>query len=256
MSLNPPLADWRERHVWIVGASSGIGAALAAALHERGARVTVSARRLDALQALERQHPGLRPIALDVTDAAALEASVERLFSSNPPDLVCYCAGHYEPGGARELSLRGWEQHRAVNLDAAVALSLAVLRPMRARGHGHLSLVSSVAGHRGLPNALAYGTTKAALTHFSEALHLELAPLGVGISVVTPGFVETPMTAVNDFRMPAVITPAQAAQAILAGWARGRFMIDFPRRFTFWLDLLRCLPYAWYFPLVRRLTRR
>ena len=107
-----------------------------------------------------------------------------------------------------------------------------------------------------MPNALAYGTTKAALTHFGEALHLELAPLGVGISVVAPGFVETPMTAVNDFRMPAVISPEQAAQAMLAGWARGRFMIDFPRRFTLWLDLLRCLPYAWYFPLVRRLTRR
>jgi short-subunit dehydrogenase len=186
MSLNPRLHDWHERRVWIIGASSGIGAALAAALHARGAQVLVSARRADALAGLAAGRPGLQLLPLDATDTAALHEAVHRVFTQAPPDLVCYCAGRYEAGGATELDLAGWERQRAVNLDAAVALSLAVLAPMRARGHGHLSLVSSVAGYRGLPRALAYGSTKAALTHFAEALHLELAPQGLGPMYSSP----------------------------------------------------------------------
>lgn len=254
MSLNPPLTHWAGRRVWIVGASSGIGLALAGRLHALGAELWLSARRTEPLQAFVDSHPGARALPLDATDDAALRQAVAQFADGPCPDLVCYCAGHYAPTTAADMGGADWEQHRRVNLDAPIALSLAVLPLLRQRGGGHLSLVSSVAGYRGLPRSLAYGTTKAALIHFAEALHLELRPQGVGVSVITPGFVATPMTARNDFPMPALVSPEAAADAIIQGWARGRFMIDFPRRFTRVLALLRCLPYRLYFPLVRRAT--
>jgi short-subunit dehydrogenase len=111
-----------------------------------------------------------------------------------------------------------------------------------------------VAGYTGLPNSLAYGPTKAALTHLGEVLYLDLKGKGIGVSVVHPGFVATPLTAQNTFHMPALITPAQAAQAMLQGWQAGEFNIHFPKRFTRVLACLRLLPYRWYFPLVRKFT--
>ena len=124
-----------------------------------------------------------------------------------------------------------------------------------ARGQGaHVSLVASVAGYRGLPNALAYGPTKAALINLAEVLFLDLQPRGVGVSVINPGFVETPLTAGNAFEMPALITPAEAAEQILRGWAAGRFEIHFPKRFTLWLKALRFAPDWLYFAAIRRST--
>jgi NAD(P)-dependent dehydrogenase (short-subunit alcohol dehydrogenase family) len=118
----------------------------------------------------------------------------------------------------------------------------------------HLSLVSSVAGFRGLPHALAYGPTKAALINLAETLYLDLHDRGIGVSVINPGFVETPLTAQNRFRMPALVSVETAADAILAGWRAGRFEIDFPKRFTRVLKLMRLLPDRLYFAAVRRAT--
>jgi short-subunit dehydrogenase len=115
-------------------------------------------------------------------------------------------------------------------------------------------VISSVAGFRGLPKSLAYGPTKAALTNLAENLYLDLEPLGLGVSVIHPGFVKTLLTAQNDFAMPALITPEQAAEAMVAGWAKGDFDIHFPKRFTRVMKLLRLLPYRAYFPAVRRAT--
>jgi len=129
-----------------------------------------------------------------------------------------------------------------------------VLPTLLKQGGGHLSLVASVAGFRGLPKALAYGPTKAALNSLAETLYLDLSPQGIGVSVINPGFVATPMTAHNDFSMPALLTPEQAAQEMISGWEAGAFEIHFPRRFTLWLKLLRHLPHALYFPAVRRVT--
>lgn len=254
--LNPPIAGWRGANVWLVGASTGIGRATAQVLHHAGARVAVSARKAGELEAFVRDHPGALALPMDALDRDAVRAAARQVLARGRLDLVVYCAGHYREQRATAFDLAEMVRHNDINYVGALNLLDAVLPALLAQGGGHLSLVSSVAGYRGLPRALAYGSTKAALTHFAEALHLELAPQGLGISVVTPGFVETPMTAVNDFAMPAMISPAQAADAIIDGWRRGRFMIDFPLRFTRLLALLRCLPYALYFPLVRRLTRR
>jgi NAD(P)-dependent dehydrogenase (short-subunit alcohol dehydrogenase family) len=254
MSLNPRITDWRGRRVWLVGASSGIGLALAEALHAQGAEVWVSARQRQALDAFVASHPGSQALPLDVTDASALQAACAQVLSAGPLDLMCYCAGHYRAMRATDIDTADLLRHQSVNLTGALLLLEPLVRAMRQQGHGHLSLISSVAGFRGLPKGLAYGPTKAALIHLAETLYLDLQPLGLGVSVINPGFVATPLTAQNDFRMPALIQPEAAAQAILQGWARGAFDIHFPKRFTRVLHLLRCLPYGLYFAAVRRFT--
>ncbi|MBE0473112.1 SDR family NAD(P)-dependent oxidoreductase [Rhodoferax sp.] len=256
MALNARMNDWSDRRVWLVGASSGIGRATAHALHARGAHVIVSARGAPALQDFVNQHPGAQAVPLDVTDATAVKSAAQALLMHGPLDLVVYCAGHYRAMTADRLHLPDLLRHNQVNYLGALHLLDAVLPALLAQAtdrRGHISLMASVAGYRGLPNSLAYGPTKAALINLAETLYLDLCGQGVGVSLINPGFVETPLTAQNDFKMPALISPAQAAQAILNGWARGQFEIHFPKRFTFWLKVLRCLPYTVYFALTRRL---
>ncbi len=254
MSLNPRLRDWAGRRVWLVGASSGIGRASASLLHARGARVIVSARNAKALDDFVATHPGSQALALDVSDRAALQAAAERLRESGPLDLVCYLAGHYRPMRATGLDLDQALLHQQVNLTGAWHWLAAVVPALLAQGHGHLSLVSSVAGFRGLPHSLAYGPTKAGLINLAEALFLDLRPHGIGVSLITPGFVATGLTAGNDFPMPALLTPEQAAVEIVRGWERGEFMIHFPKRFSRFMLLLRLLPYRAYFAAIRRIT--
>lgn len=257
MSLNPSMAQWTDRTVWLVGASTGIGRATASLLHAQGAHVVVSARNADALSGFVAMHPGSTALPVDVTDAQALQAAHDLALQASPQrrlDLVMYCAGHYQPMRADDFNLAEALRHQRINYDGALNLLAAVLPTLRRQGSGHLSLVASVAGFRGLPRALAYGPTKAALNNLAEILYLDLHPAGIGVSVVNPGFVRTPMTAGNDFAMPALLTPEQAAKAILAGWGAGRFEIHFPKRFTWWLKLMRHLPHGLYFPAISRFT--
>lgn len=258
MSLNPRIPTWQGRRVWLVGASSGMGRAVASLLHARGAHVTVSARSAAALDEFVAHHPGSTALALDVTDPAQVRTAAAQVLADGPPDLVCYCAGTYRALRATQFDLATMLQHLQVNYTGALYLLDALLPALqnaaRAGGGGHISLVSSVAGFRGLPQGLAYGPTKAALTHLAETLYLDLRPLGLGVSVVHPGFVDTPLTAANDFPMPALMAPEAAAQAMLRGWERGAFDIHFPRRFTLVMKGLRLLPYRWYFAAVRRFT--
>ncbi|MFT6590594.1 MAG: short-subunit dehydrogenase [Rhodoferax sp.] len=251
-TLNPPLKDWHGKTVWVIGASSGIGQATAAALHALGARVIVSARQQAALDTFVRQHPGSQALALDATDAKAVTVAAAQLLAQDPLDCVLYCAGHYQAMRADALDLPDMVRHCQVNYLGALYMLDAVLPAMLARGRGHISLVGSVAGYRGLPQSLAYGPTKAALINLAETLYQDLYDKGLGVSLINPGFVQTPLTATNQFKMPALLTPEQAAQAILQGWAQGNFEIHFPKRFTFWMKALRLLPYRAYFYLVKR----
>ena len=251
MSLNPPITDWRGKTVWLVGASSGIGLATAQALHRQGAQVVVSARQADALQRFVDQHPGARALPLDSTDHAALQAAA---LSLGRIDAVVYCAGYYRAQRATAFDLVQMQQHLQVNYVGVLHLLDAVLPVLLRQGSGHISLVASVAGYSGLPQSLAYGPTKAALINLAETLYLDLRDRGIGVSLVCPGFVKTPLTAQNEFQMPALITPEQAAAAMLAGWARGAFEIHFPKRFTLWMKALRLLPYSAYFRAVRGMT--
>jgi NAD(P)-dependent dehydrogenase (short-subunit alcohol dehydrogenase family) len=252
--MNPPIRHWQGLRIWLVGASTGIGRAAASALHARGARVIVSARQASALNDFVAQHPGAQALPLDSTDRAAVAVAAQGLLADGPLDMVVYCAGVYQPMRATDFQLDVMLQHDQVNYVGALYVLDALLPAMLARQQGHISLISSVAGFRGLPRSLAYGPTKAALTHLAETLHLDVHELGMGVSAIHPGFVQTPLTAQNQFHMPALMTPEEAAEAMIRGWERGRFEILFPRRFTTWLKLLRLLPYRLYFPLVRRAT--
>ena len=254
MAFNPPLADWHDKTVWLMGASSGIGQATAHALHAQGARVFVSARNTETLAEFVQSHPGAVALALDATDRTAVHAAAQTVLASGPLALVMYCAGYYKAQRATGFDLDEMLRHNAVNYCGALYLLDAVLPALLAQKSGHLSFISSVAGYTGLPQSLAYGPTKAALINLAETLYLDLKDSGIGVSLVCPGFVETPLTAQNEFAMPALITPAQAAGEILQGWRKGAFEIHFPKRFTRWMKILRLLPYGARFAAVRKIT--
>jgi NAD(P)-dependent dehydrogenase (short-subunit alcohol dehydrogenase family) len=253
-ALNPPLSEWLGKTVWLLGASSGIGEATAHALHRLGARVVVSARQGPLLAQFVADHDGSRALTLDVTDAQAVQQAAQTLLAAGPLDCVVYCVGHYQAMRADAMDLADMKRHMDINYLGALNVLNAVLPTMRAARQGHISLVGSVAGYVGLPNSLAYGPTKAALINLTEALYLDLHPLGIGVSLISPGFVQTPLTANNHFDMPALLTPAQAADAIVSGWAKGRFEIHFPKRFTLWLKALRLLPYRAQLYLVSKVA--
>ena len=255
MPLNPRITDWAGQVVWLVGASTGIGRATAELLHQRGARVVVSARNTALIDTFEKAHAGSLGLALDVTDRAALTSATQQIVARfGRLDLAVYCAGYHQPMRATDFDLDVALQHDRINYIGALHLLDAVLPVLLQQGFGHLSLVSSVAGYRGLPTSLAYGPTKAALINLAQTLYLDLHPLGIGASVINPGFVETPLTAKNEFTMPALITPDQAAREIVKGWEAGRFEIHFPKRFTLWMKVLSHLGDALYFKLVRKTT--
>ncbi len=253
MALNPKITDWKGRVVWLVGASTGIGRATAERLHALGATVVVSARTQAALDSFVADHPGSAAIALDATDREAMHTAAQGIVARHGRiDLAVYAAGTYTALRATEFDLDVAIRHQQVNYVGALVMLDAVLPQLLRQGQGHLSLVSSVAGYRGLPQSLAYGPTKAALINLAETLYLDLHPRGLGVSVINPGFVETPLTAQNDFHMPALISPEVAALEMIRGWERGHFEIHFPKRFTLWLKALRLLAYGPYFAAVRR----
>jgi NAD(P)-dependent dehydrogenase (short-subunit alcohol dehydrogenase family) len=254
MPHNIPITDWRGKSVWLVGASTGIGRATAHALHAAGALVTVSARGQPALDTFAAEHAGAKVLSVDVADAASVEAAARTVLAAGPLDVVFYCAGYYKEMRATQFDVAQMLRHNQVNYVGALYVLAAVLPHFLARKAGHISLVSSVAGYRGLPQGLAYGPTKAALINLAETLHVDLKPSGISTSLICPGFVETPLTAQNKFAMPGLIKPERAAEEILKGWGKGEFEIHFPKRFTFMMKTLALLPPALYFPAVRKFT--
>lgn len=254
MALNRRIDDWRGRCVWVIGASAGIGLATARLLMERGARVVVSARRAALLEQLCAGRPDALAVPLDMTDPASVHAARARIERHGwPVDLVLVVAGGYQAMRADGYDLGQANRLLDLNLRGVYNCLDAVL-PALLRGGGGIGIVASVAGYGGLPKALAYGPTKAALINLTETLYLDLAPRGIGVYQINPGFVATDLTAANDFAMPALMTPAQAAQALVRGLERGRFHIHFPRRFSNCLRVLRLMPYGAYFWLVRKVT--
>lgn len=264
--LNPPIDSWSGKRVWVIGASSGIGAELARGLQRRGARVAVSARRADALEAVMGARPAPPPDAedpthpavilpLDVNESDALARCCDSLVRQwGGIDLVLWVAGIYQPMRAQNFDLPAARRMLHTNLEAVYGGLDCLLPRLLAQGHGGIALVSSVAGYSGLPQALVYGPTKAAMINLAESLYLDLRPAGVGVYLVSPGYVDTPATAGNDYPMPALISAREAADATIAGIEAGRFEIHYPKRFTTWLKLARLLPYRLYFALVRRVT--
>lgn len=245
------------KRAWIVGGSSGIGAALAERLSAAGWAVAVSARDEAALHRLAGKTGGaIVPVPLDVTRAADVADAFARVERALGPLTHCFLnAATYEPMPLEAFSIRRFRDAMEVNFMGVVHGLDAVLPAFRRRGSGQVLITASVAGYRGLPKAAPYNATKAALISLAESLRPELARDGVWIRVINPGFVETPLTAKNAFSMPALITPDQAADAIIKRLDHRGFEIAFPRRFILAMKLLRHLPYSLFFALTRRMVR-
>lgn len=270
-ALNPPFADYRGRRVWVIGASYGLGAAIARELLARGARVALSARKRELLKQVAEGFKEALIAPLDVTDVDSVHAAARRIARAwGGFDLVLVVAGtHIEmraqlpPGVAASTDTPPpyWSLARArqlldVNLHGVLNCVDAALPVLLRQGSGGIGIVSSVAGYMGLPRSLIYGASKAALINFTEALYGDLRPQGIAVYLINPGFVDTPLTRKNDFRMPALMPAEDAARATLDGIAAGEFEIHYPKRFTRWLKLLRVLPYRLQLAAVARIDRR
>ena len=258
MSLNNKITDWSNKRVWIVGASTGIGAALASQLHTLNAKVALSARSAEKLDEIVMRLGAAKALALplDITKIETIKSAEEKLVAAwGGYDLVVFMAGDYKAMRAWELDLKVAKQMVAINWEGFLnGLSIVIPRFMQT-GAGGIALVSSVAGYRGLPKSLVYGPTKAALINLAEVLYLDLKEKGLDVYVICPGFVKTPMTDKNDFEMPSLITPEEAAAEIIKGFEKGEFEIHFPKGFTRMLKALQLLPYSLYFPAIKKSTK-
>lgn len=227
--------------VWIVGASSGIGAATARELVRRGARVAVSARRQEHLRDVSQATMLVVPV--DVTDPTSVAgAAAEVVGALGPLDVVVYSAGYWKQMDATAWDPEVFDQHLRVNLTGMSNVLAAVLPMMLERGRGVIAGISSVAGYRGLAGSGGYGATKAAQLNLLESLRVELAPRGVRVTTISPGFVRTDLTTGNRFPMPFIIDAAQAATSICDGLERNRPDIVFPLRMAMLMKAARLVP--------------
>jgi len=239
------------RTVWITGGGGGIGAALAKSYADDGWSVYISGRDARKLRRLADLSGAIQPHVCDITDVEAVKDCVEVI---GPIDQAILNAGAYEPGSVAETPLAAFRSMMEVNYFGTISCVNALLPGMREKG-GRIAVVGSLAGYRGLPNASGYGPSKAALIGYCESLRAELEGGKVVVQLINPGFVETALTAKNDFEMPYLTRPEEAARDIRRGLLRENFEIAFPAPLVRRLKIARILPYKWYFPLIRRMTK-
>ena len=252
-ALNTPLRSWPGQRVWIIGASSGIGAALAVQLLEAGATVALSARRAGSLQQVAAGRPRAIVLPFDAQDDASWKSASEQITAQcGGVDLIIFCAAQYRPEHIWEVDPATARLTLQVNLGSIYSGLATILPAMLQRGQGGIALVASVAGYMGLPKASVYGPSKAGMINLAENLYGDLHPKGINVYLINPGFVDTGLTQKNSFAMPALQTPEQASASILRGFAAGQFEIHFPKRFTQMVKLVRLLPYRLRFYLFNR----
>lgn len=239
---------------WVIGASSGIGAGLANRLAVRGYEVAISARRQDRLDEIARGNERLHAFALDVSDAEGTKAVFEAIETDlGPVDLVVFGAANWQPNTVADYNPEAFSNVFTVNFLGAVNTIAAVLPSMKARRSGEIALIASVAGYFGIPASGAYGAAKASLIHFAETARTELAPHGIKVRLVNPGFVKTDLTAKNEFPMPFILELDDAVDRLTRGLLdTDKFEIAFPKRFVWLLKLVGLLPYPLFFAGMRR----
>ena len=240
-----------QRHAWLIGASSGMGLELGRLLVAAGWRVTLSARDENRLRDAAAEI-GATPLRLDITNRELVDACAKRIFSASAPQLVLVNAGDYRPMPLDDFDVDLFEHLNRVNYLGAVYVLGAALPLMRAAGGGQILLNASAAGYRGLPTAAPYSAPKAATIHLAEALRPEAARRGIRLRLINPGFVDSRLTAKNDFKMPGLLSAQDAARRIYDALEEKGFEISFPRRLVWPLKLLRCLPYRLFFWFIER----
>lgn len=241
-----------SERIWIMGASDGIGAALARLWAARGASLILSARSEDRLADLAQELGGAEVLPCDVTDRDSLDTVAKAIIDRGKVDRAITLAALYDPGKVIELDPD--EAARIVNVNLTGSFNFARAAVPLLRQGGQLALTGSVAGYFGLPQGQIYSATKAGVINLAESLRAELAN-DVDVRLISPGFVDTRLTQKNDFDMPALMQPAAAAEAILNGLDKGGFEVHFPRRLTLPLKFLRALPYGLAMRLTKRLVR-
>ena len=241
-----------SERIWIMGASDGIGAALARLWAARGASLILSARSEDRLADLAQELGGAEVLPCDVTDRDSLDTVAKAIIDRGKVDRAITLAALYDPGKVMELDPD--QAARIVNVNLTGSFNFARAAVPLLRQGGQLALTGSVAGYFGLPQGQIYSATKAGVINLAESLRAELAN-DVDVRLISPGFVDTRLTQKNDFDMPALMQPAAAAEAILNGLDKGGFEVHFPRRVTLPLKFLRALPYGLAMRLTKRLVR-
>ncbi|WP_417524348.1 SDR family NAD(P)-dependent oxidoreductase [Marinovum sp.] len=241
------MTDFVGKRYWIVGASEGLGRALAQKLSRAGAQVILSARSEDRLTGLAQELPGrAQVLPCDVTDD---EAVARAAAEAGEIDGLVYLAGVYWPQAAQDWNPEQVTAMCDVNFTGAARVLGQVVPGMVARGSGHIVMTGSLAGYRGLPGATGYAASKAGVMAMAEALHADLSGTGVKVQLVNPGFIRTRLTDKNDFKMPALMEPEAAARAIFEHMNSDGFAKSFPAPFAWLFRLGKFLPDGLYYRL-------
>ena len=246
-----------QKKIWITGASSGIGKAAAEKFAKEGWKVAVSARRKEILDIMA-QDQNISSFPLDITNRDQINNVFKNILNEfGDLDLCLFSSGTYEPKDEQSIDPNKIKNVINVNFLGVIDCVKTVEKYFKNQKSGHISIVSSIAGYRGLPNSSGYGPSKAALTNFTESIYFDFKKFGVRVSIISPGFIKTPLTDKNEFSMPFLKTPDYAAEKIFNGLVKSNaFEIHFPKGLTLVLKFLRILPYKLYLVIVDKLVKR
>ena len=251
------MKPFQDENIWIIGASSGIGWELAKQLAKLGANLILSARSQDKLESLQKEIGGKHAIySLDVSDYKNVQQVFSKIQKKAKLDRLIFLAAIYQPGKIIALDLQKSQEVIQINLLGAIHCAKVVLpffkkQILKNKKKVQIALCGSVAGYTGLPLGQPYSATKAAMINFAESLYVETPP-EIDIKLISPGFVKTPMTDENNFKMPMIISADKAARFIVKGLEKKAFEIHFPKRFTLLMKSLSILPYGLKLPLIRK----
>jgi len=242
------------KKIWITGASSGIGKALALKFAKEDWQVAASARREQLLNEISESNKNIYSFPLDVTDSEKCKEVFNQIKEKfQEIDISIFCTGMHDPKSEKKLNLESINKIMNVNFFGTINSVNAVYDYYREKKYGHISIVSSVAGYRGLPTGGAYCASKSALTTFAESLYFDMKRFNVRVSVVHPGFIKTPMTDQNDFPMPMIKSAEFAAEQMFKGLTQSNaFEIHFPKQFTFIMKILKFMPNWLYLRIVKK----
>ena len=246
-----------DKVIWITGASTGIGKSLAIKFSKNGWKVAISARRAEILDDISKQNENIFPFPLDVTNKEECKkVFLEVKNKLHNIDICVFSTGTWDPKKEKDIDIDQIENVMKVNFFGTLNSIKSVEKYFKDSGKGHISIVSSIAGYRGLPNSTGYGPSKSALNNLAESLYFDFKKYGVRISLISPGFIKTPMTDKNDFKMPFLKTSEYAADKIYHGLVNTNvFEIHFPKQLTLILKFLKILPNWLYLKLVGKLTK-
>jgi len=246
-----------KKTIWITGGSTGIGKALAIKFSNKGWNVAISARRVELLNELSNQHENITAFPLDVTNKIKCNEVFNQIINKYTNlDICFFSTGTWNPKKEKDIDVEQIEEVFKVNFFGTVNSIKAVEQFFKNQKSGIIAIVSSIAGYRGLPNSTGYGPSKSALNNLAESLYFDFKRFNVRVCLVSPGFIKTPMTDKNDFKMPFLKTPEYAANKIYDGLInKDNFEIHFPKVLTVMLKILSFLPSKIYFSLVGKLTK-